>query len=154
MDIQVWDSPDPRGPKSPFPGKEGFGVQKPPFPLVKQKGVFCQKVPFFFKGLQGKWGFLDRSLCVRAKGMGFLGPKTLFSRKWGFGPCLGSGESQIQVSFLQSSLLSWELSGPLNRLNAILSLHQPLDRYRTPSAIGSAIGTMEPAILNCFLDRD
>ena len=27
------------------------------------------------------------------------------------------------------------LSGPLNRLNAILSLLQPLDRYRTPSAI-------------------
>ena len=32
------------------------------------------------------------------------------------------------------------LSGPLNRLNAILSLLQPLDRYRTPSAIVSAIG--------------
>ena len=34
----------------------------------------------------------------------------------------------------------WFLSEPLNRLNAILSLLQPLDRYRTPSAIGSAIG--------------
>ena len=33
-----------------------------------------------------------------------------------------------------------DLSGPLNRLNAILSLLHPLDRYRTPSAIGSAIG--------------
>ena len=32
------------------------------------------------------------------------------------------------------------LSGPLNRLIAILSLLHPLDRYRTPSAIGSAIG--------------
>ena len=32
------------------------------------------------------------------------------------------------------------LSGPLNRLNATLSLLQPLDRYRTPSATGSAIG--------------
>ena len=32
------------------------------------------------------------------------------------------------------------LSGPLNRLNAILSLLHPLDRYRTPFAIGSAIG--------------
>ena len=31
-------------------------------------------------------------------------------------------------------------SGPLNRLNAILSLLQPLDRYRAPSAIESAIG--------------
>ena len=33
-----------------------------------------------------------------------------------------------------------DLSGPLNRLNAILSLLHPLDRYRAPSAIGSAIG--------------
>ena len=32
------------------------------------------------------------------------------------------------------------LSGPLNRLNAILSLLHSLDCYRTPSAIGSAIG--------------
>ena len=35
---------------------------------------------------------------------------------------------------------SSSLSGPLDRLNAILSLLQPLDRYRAPSAIGSAIG--------------
>ena len=33
-----------------------------------------------------------------------------------------------------------DLSGPLNQLNAILSLLQSLDRYRTPPAIGSAIG--------------
>ena len=32
------------------------------------------------------------------------------------------------------------LSGPLNRLNATLSLLHPLGRCRTPSAIGSAIG--------------
>ena len=32
------------------------------------------------------------------------------------------------------------LSGPLNRLNATPSLLQPLDRYRTPFAIGIAIG--------------
>ena len=31
-------------------------------------------------------------------------------------------------------------SGPLNRLNAILSLLHPLDRDRNPSAIGTAIG--------------
>ena len=31
------------------------------------------------------------------------------------------------------------LSGPLDRLNAILSLLQPLNRYGAPSAIGSAI---------------
>ena len=29
---------------------------------------------------------------------------------------------------------------PLNRLNAILSLPHPLHRYKTPSAIGNAIG--------------
>ena len=39
-----------------------------------------------------------------------------------------------------SGVFAWGLSGPLNRLNAILSLLQPLDRYRAPSAIGSAIG--------------
>ena len=33
-----------------------------------------------------------------------------------------------------------DLGGPLDRLNAILSLLQPLDRYRALSAIGSAIG--------------
>ena len=32
------------------------------------------------------------------------------------------------------------LSGPLNRLNAIPSFLQPLDRDRAPSAIESAIG--------------
>ena len=36
--------------------------------------------------------------------------------------------------------LSRLLSGPLNRLNAILSLLHPLDRYRSHPAIGSAIG--------------
>ena len=41
-----------------------------------------------------------------------------------------------------SGTLPWasSLSGPLNRVNAILSLLQPLDRCRTPSAVGSAIG--------------
>ena len=38
------------------------------------------------------------------------------------------------------SRLIVHLSVPLNRLNAILSLLHPLDRYRNPSAIGSAIG--------------
>ena len=32
------------------------------------------------------------------------------------------------------------LSGPLNRLNAIVSLLHPFDHYRTLSAIGNAIG--------------
>ena len=38
----------------------------------------------------------------------------------------------------------WTLSGPLNRLNAILPLLHPLDRYRAPSAIGSAIERSRP----------
>ena len=38
------------------------------------------------------------------------------------------------------------LSGPLDRLNAILSLLQPLDRYRAPSAIGTAIGRHDLAL--------
>ena len=51
------------------------------------------------------------------------------------------------------------LSGPLNRLNAILSLLHPLDRYRTLSAIGSAIGRpylapshiqAQVGVLNCL----
>ena len=52
------------------------------------------------------------------------------------------------------------LSGPLKRLNAILSLLQPLDHYRTPSAIGSAIGRLylalsrihaQAEVLNCLV---
>ena len=44
----------------------------------------------------------------------------------------------LELSALES--VRGEKSGPLNRLNAIISLLQPLDRYRAPSAIGSAIG--------------
>ena len=40
---------------------------------------------------------------------------------------------------IHQSFLACDQSGPVNRLNAILSLLQPLDRYRAPSAIGSAI---------------
>ena len=42
------------------------------------------------------------------------------------------------------SVIVSELSGPLNRLNAILSLLHPLDRYRTHSTIWSAIGRPLP----------
>ena len=45
--------------------------------------------------------------------------------------------------------MSGKLSSPLNWLNAIQSLLQPLDRYRNPSAIGSSIG--RPYLtLSCF----
>ena len=43
-------------------------------------------------------------------------------------------------------LLLNKLSGPLNRLNAILSLFQPFDRYGTPSAIRNAIGRLYLAL--------
>ena len=47
----------------------------------------------------------------------------------------------------------WGLSGPLNRLNAMLSLLH-LDRYRTPSGIGSAIGRRYRAVsAHRVLDR-
>ena len=42
----------------PSSGKEGCGVQKPPFPLVLEEGVFCQKIPFFLQGNTAKMGFL------------------------------------------------------------------------------------------------
>ena len=38
------------------------------------------------------------------------------------------------------------LSGRLNRLKAVLSLLPPFDRYRTASAIGSAIVRPHPAL--------
>ena len=49
-------------------------------------------------------------------------------------------QAQKTAEFPENNEKEKQLSGPLNRLNAILSLLQPLDRYRTPSAIGSAIG--------------
>ena len=52
----------------------------------------------------------------------------------------GGGLNIFQGQKLPPRILSRRLSGPLDRLNAILSLRHPLDRYRTPSAIGSAIG--------------
>ena len=59
--------------------------------------------------------------------------------------CLTSGRNSLKscvssVTGRSPAGLKRRLSGPLNRLNAILSLIHPLDRYRTPSAIGSAIG--------------
>ena len=47
----------------------------------------------------------------------------------------------LEVLFCPPTLmLSRNPSGPLNRLNAILSVLHPIDRYGTPSATGSAIG--------------
>ena len=62
-------------------------------------------------------------------------------RAWGHFPfsfpfsrdCVGP------VSHSENGHFDSNLSGPLNRLNAVLYLLHPLDRFRTPSAIGSAI---------------
>ena len=56
------------------------------------------------------------------------------------GPNLNKGQSVRKLH---------RLSGPLNRLNAIQSLRHPLERYRTPFAIGRAIGRPYLA-LSCF----
>ena len=52
----------------------------------------------------------------------------------------GGSKLLIYVAICFDLCLVGKLSGPLDRVNAILSLLQPLDRYRAPSAIGSAIG--------------
>ena len=61
-------------------------------------------------------------------------------------PTLNSEAGSLKVRKPRVRLVCWSyagkriLSGPLNLLNAMLSLLHPLDRYWTPSAIGSAIG--------------
>ena len=87
-------SPDPRqGPESTFPGKEGFGVLKHPFPVALTKGgkgsLRSKKSPFSMP-LENERGFFDRNQNYEGK-WGFLDPETLFSRKWGFGPLSGVG---------------------------------------------------------------
>ena len=52
-----------------------------------------------------------------------------------FGVCV----SALLRCFADLKYFECPLGGPLNRLNAILSLLQPLDRYRAASAIASAI---------------
>ena len=42
---------DPRqGPEPPFSGKEGFGVQKLPFPLVLEREFSVKKIPVLLQG--------------------------------------------------------------------------------------------------------
>ena len=87
------------GLKSPFSGKEGFGVQKTHFPSFWKREFSHKKSLFLYKGTHKKWGFLDRKLpfpaFVRARGNGGLWtPKPSFPGNGDSGPCLGSGESQ------------------------------------------------------------
>ena len=92
-------------------------------------------------------------MCLQ-KGVGGMWPPFLTSNKipriggWRASKVPGNKHFWVQRGqnpWKNAALLGAErattlLSGPLNRLNAILSLLLPLDRYRTPSAIGSAIG--------------
>ena len=75
-----------------------------------------------------------RSLCGRAAGANYCLTQLLRSRVSEHLNDPGNQQGPPPPKPRQS------LSGPLNRLNAILSLLHPLDRYRAPSAIGSAIG--------------
>ena len=62
-----------QGSKSPKSRKEGFGVQKPPFPTTPEKGALSQKIPIF--------------LVVLCKEMAILltqGPLFWGGGKWGF----------------------------------------------------------------------
>ena len=75
------------------------------------------------------WGFwcLNMANWVRY-------PLPLF---WAFPPW---STCEVEVRYPPSKGVSQRYLRDTHRLNAILSLLQPLDRYRTPSAIGSAIG--------------
>ena len=94
-----------------------------------------------------------------------LGPKC--SRQTGLTPNMSSPSHTARLLILGKSegpdcsfqfncleIEAQELSGPLNRLNAILSLLQPLDRYRTPIgkkpylASKHSLGVLNRLILN------
>ena len=86
---------DPRqDPESPFPGKEGFGVQKPQFPLKGwEKGVFGPKIQFSVCSLVEKRGFFDRKLPFPKRGeMGVFGPRNPLFHEMGIrAPLWGRG---------------------------------------------------------------
>ena len=76
--VEGSEPPDPaQGSKPPKSGKEGFGVEKPPFPTAQEKGGLSQKNPIFSTGREGKWGFST--------------PKPSFPDFGDLDPCAGSG---------------------------------------------------------------
>ena len=79
----------PTGVKIPKIGKEGFGVQKLPFPIASEKGVRVKKSPFLHSTPQGKWGiFLTRNALFWGDGKWeFLDPETLFPDFGDFDSC-------------------------------------------------------------------
>ena len=84
-----------------------------------EKGGFCQKNPPFPRGPSMRQGdsSKENSLFQDEGNWGFLGPETLFARKWGFGPCLGSGESQSKPASWKVPFL-FELKGESTFLEA------------------------------------
>ena len=100
-------TPD-RGPNPHFLEKRVLGSKNPISPR-SGKGSFLPKNPlfFFYKGTHRKWGFSDRKLpfpaFVIARGNGgFWTPKKpSFPRNGDSGPCLGSGESQCNLFWVE-----------------------------------------------------
>ena len=91
--IGIPPTPD-RAPNPHFEEKRVSGSKNPPFPLVLQKGVFCQKNPLFSTREHIENGIFCpktpfSSPCEGGGKWGFLDPETLFSRKWGFGALSG-----------------------------------------------------------------
>ena len=85
---------------------------------------------------EDRWpGRPEKVLCAKVL-CAFSAPYT--KKFWGWG--WGSKSEPQNSACAPCAVKTCALSGPLNRLNAILSLLHPLDRYRTASAIGSAIG--------------
>ena len=118
LELQTpWPATEPRNPETP---KVHLKVRKMPFWTPRKNGIFRTfKCTFGVSGFRGSvagQGVCNTSCCNHAP------PHTKYKTL--------PNPNRHPVG----------LSGPLDRLNAILSLLQPLDRYRAPSAIGSAIG--------------
>ena len=122
-----------------------FGVALGWPPKVTFESLFCVFTCFGVWGvLWGQEGHKSRS---ERKRFGHSFPSWIFF--W--------GKTFPSKGNLGELFPRGKLSGLLNRLNAILSLLHPLDRYRTDSAIVSAIGRplsriqTQVGVLNCLV---
>ena len=88
-----------QGSKSPKSGKEGFGVEKLPFPKPPKKGDFSRKIPISLQGSTRKVGiFGSKRPFLGHWEMEFFDPETLFCRLGDFDPCTGPTRSQLSSS--------------------------------------------------------
>ena len=87
-----------QGSKIPKIGKEGFGVQKLPFPKAAEKGDLSQKIRISLQGSTRKMGiFRLKSPFSAALGNGsFWTPKPSFPDFGDFDPCAGPTRSQLE----------------------------------------------------------